>query len=368
MSYNSDNCFLFLGKTGVGKSLCAKLLTENKNIEVSDSKSSVTSEITSYNAHIPSSFFKKELKYQIVDTPGLNDSFGNDKKNMQKLKSFLTNKSLKIKGAFIFLNFQDVRFDDAEKTIIKEIYKLIPINSFWKYITIVFTHFFGDRRISPEKKKTQTEISLRKSFEDLIIESYEKELIDPIKSKDLRIEYIDVYDPDIALEPEKTKEENNIFLKKIKNIIKELSEYEPLYSEIKEETKNEKIIEKVNYDQAILYNCKVKIYSYYNQQGKIIKQKGIILEKEKDKVIERSDFKDSLKAYAVGIGAGIAAIGCYIGVACFPPASPALVFAGNSLVATEYGAYIYSGGKFLYDKSTNNVLDNSKQISDYDDN
>jgi GTP-binding protein EngB required for normal cell division len=59
LSNNSDNCFLFLGKTGVGKSLCAKLLTENKNIEVSDSKSSVTSEITSYNAHIPSSFLKK---------------------------------------------------------------------------------------------------------------------------------------------------------------------------------------------------------------------------------------------------------------------------------------------------------------------
>ena len=31
MTKYTDNCFLFLGKTGVGKSLCAKNLTSDRN-------------------------------------------------------------------------------------------------------------------------------------------------------------------------------------------------------------------------------------------------------------------------------------------------------------------------------------------------
>ena len=34
MTNYSDNCFLFLGKTGVGKSLCTKNLTSNSKIIV----------------------------------------------------------------------------------------------------------------------------------------------------------------------------------------------------------------------------------------------------------------------------------------------------------------------------------------------
>ena len=42
---NNDNVFLFLGKTGVGKSLCIKLLSSNSNIKVSNSKESCTKKI-----------------------------------------------------------------------------------------------------------------------------------------------------------------------------------------------------------------------------------------------------------------------------------------------------------------------------------
>ena len=105
---------------------------------------------------------------------------------------------------------------------------MIPMDNFWKYITIVFTHFYGDRRTSPEKKKRETESSLRKIFEDLIIESYQKELIIPISTKDLRIEYLDVYDPDIDQDPELTKKENEPYLKKLKSIFQMLSKKEPL--------------------------------------------------------------------------------------------------------------------------------------------
>ena len=357
MSNFNNNCFLFLGKTGVGKSLCTKLLTLNKSIKVSDSKFSVTTKVTDYNAKIPSSLFSKEFNYKIIDTPGLNDSYGKDKENMNNLKSFLTDKSIKVKGVFIFLNFQDVRFDDAEKEIIKKIYKLIPINTFWEYITIVFTHFYGDRRISAEKKKMNTEESLRKSFEDLINDSYKNEAIIPINPKDLRIEYIDVYDPDIDENPEKTREENNKDLDKIKKIFKELSKKEPLYSEIKEKIiENEKVIEFIPNSPSNLYICKIKKYLYYNQSGKIIKEKGIILEKKFDKIIEFSEFSSTFNSLGTTFGSIVLSVGCAVGAACFPASAPALLLARGVFQASGVSSLIYGVTNFFIDKKKMKII------------
>ena len=367
MSYN-DNVFLFLGKTGVGKSLCIKLLSSNKNIKVSDSKQSCTKNIDGYNCQIPSHLFSSGLNYKLVDTPGLNDSDGDDSTIVSNIKTYLTDKSLKVKGIFVFLNFQDVRFDNAEKNIIRQIFKLIPMDNFWQYITIVFTHFYGDKRKSPEKKRRDTTISLRKAFEDLILEAYQKELIIPIRAKELRIEYIDIYDPSDPEDedPEETKKQNEEFLSKLKDIFKKLSKKEPLYSEIKESVQTQKVVEKIGNDQAILYKCQVKVYKYYNQAGEIIKEKYIILSKEKIKIIERSDYATSWKAYLASIGAGIASVGCYIGAAAFPPAAPALVVVGNVLLAGEYGAAAVSGIKYFIDKDVNDTYDNSKNIEEFD--
>ena len=152
MKNYSDNCFLFLGKTGVGKSLCAKILTSNKNILVSDEKQSCTSNICGYDAYIPYSLFSNELKYKIIDTPGLYDSFGRDKSFVEQIKTYLEDKTIKVKGIFIFLNFQEDRFDDAEKEIIKKIYNLVPLDNFWKYVTIVFTHYFSSKYENLEEK------------------------------------------------------------------------------------------------------------------------------------------------------------------------------------------------------------------------
>ena len=278
MSFN-DNVFLFLGKTGVGKSLAIKILSSNNTVVVSNSKESCTKKINAYNCTIPSSFLSQRLDYTLIDTPGLNDSDGEDSSIISNIKSYLTNKSLKVKGIFIFLNFQDVRFDNAEKNIIRQIYKLIPMDNFWEYITIVFTHFFGDRRMSAERKQKETESSLRKILQELIIESYEKELKIPIRIKDLKIEYIDIYDPSLPDDPDPadTKRQNEEFLSKLKNIFKQLSRKEPLYSEMRETVQTQKVVDKIGNGQAILYNCQVKSYKYYNQKGKVIKEKLVIL-------------------------------------------------------------------------------------------
>lgn len=366
---NNENVFLFLGKTGVGKSLAIKILSENSKVVVSNSKKSCTKSISGYNCSIPSWLFSGGLNYKLIDTPGLNDSDGEDASIVSQIKTYLTDKTLKVKGIFIFLNFQDVRFDNAEKNIIKQIYKLIPIDNFWQYVTIVFTHYYGSKRKSAEKQKSETEQSLQSVFEDLIFEAYKKELIIPIRFKDLRIKYIDVYDPNdpSESEPEEVKKINKPFLDEFKKIFKKLSKKEPLYSEILESTEKQKVVEKVGDNFAYLYDCQVKIYKYLNQKGDVIKEKSIILDKTKIKTLERSDFGFSLKAYITSIGAGVAAVGCYIGAAVFPPAAPGLVPLGTALTVGEYGAMALSGVKYLIDKNTNETFDNTKTLDDFED-
>ena len=182
----------------------------------------------------------------------------------------------------------------------------------------------------------------------------------------MRIEYLDVYDPDIDQDPELTKKENEPYLKKLKSIFQMLSKKEPLYSEIKESVENQKVIEKIGNNQAILYDCQVKAYKYYNHDGKMIKEKYIILSKEKIKIIERSDFGFSKKSWLAGLGAGIASMGCYVGAVAFPPAAPALILFGDALLASEIGACTVSGVKIFIDKSTNNIYDNTKTLDEFE--
>ena len=240
MEKYSDNCFLFLGKTGVGKSLCAKNLTSNRNIIVSDKPESCTKKISGYNASIPSPYSSKELKYRVIDTPGLCDSNGKDNDIINNIRKYLEDKDMKVKGIFIFLNFRNVRFDNAEKDIIKKIYNLVPLYHFWDYVTIIFTNCYADKFESLEDKIRENNKSLRKSFEPIINNSYEEEVIIKIKTEDLRIKYIDLYDLDKYQNPnikEKVRNENKKYLDSIKNIFRELSKKDPLYSQIEKDTK-----------------------------------------------------------------------------------------------------------------------------------
>ena len=65
---NEDNCFLLLGKTGVGKSTLTKILSENPNVVVGHSLNSQTQETKCYNCEIDN------FKYSLIDTPGYDDS------------------------------------------------------------------------------------------------------------------------------------------------------------------------------------------------------------------------------------------------------------------------------------------------------
>ena len=101
---STDNCFLLLGKTGVGKSTLSKILSENQSIIIGNSLHSQTQEANCYECQMD------DFKYTLIDTPGYDDSNGNDKKNYSHIKQFLTSNNHKLKGIILLFIFQDSRF------------------------------------------------------------------------------------------------------------------------------------------------------------------------------------------------------------------------------------------------------------------
>ena len=95
-----DNCFLLLGRTGVGKSTLTKILSEDSSIKINDSLESQSKETKCYKCQ------KDDFKYAIIDTPGYDDSKGNDEKNFKDIKNFLTSDNTKLKEFFYYIVFK----------------------------------------------------------------------------------------------------------------------------------------------------------------------------------------------------------------------------------------------------------------------
>ena len=72
---NFNNSFLLLGQSQVGKSTLINILSGNESIKVGGSKQSVTNDVNSYDCKY------KNFNYTLIDTPGYDDSNGNDAKN-----------------------------------------------------------------------------------------------------------------------------------------------------------------------------------------------------------------------------------------------------------------------------------------------
>lgn len=158
MINNTNNCFLLIGKSGSGKSTLSKILTGNKDIKLSSGLISCTNKINQYQGKIDN------FDFTIIDTKGLNDSSGNDVNNILGLRDFLTNKKLKIKGIFIIIDFHDSRFGKCEKESIKRIIDLIPLDNIWKYISIIYTHYYTDKWHKLEDKQKELLKDLKKIF------------------------------------------------------------------------------------------------------------------------------------------------------------------------------------------------------------
>lgn len=141
-----DNCFLLLGRTDFGKSTLAKILSEDPSIQINDSLESQSKETKCYKCQI------NDFKFAVIDTPGYDDSKGNDQKNFKDIKKFLTSEHYKIKGIF-FYSFQETRFaafyylDDEDE--LKE-----RKENLLKSLEEEFTPFISDYQKRTRNKKT----------------------------------------------------------------------------------------------------------------------------------------------------------------------------------------------------------------------
>ena len=144
---NSNNSYLLLGQSQVGKSTLIKISSGQESIKIGGDKQSVTTEVQSYNCSYG------DFNYTLIDTPGYDDSKGNDPKNYAHIKQVLGTGKYKIKGILLLLSFQDGVFGESHRRGLEKIVNLFPLDNFWDYITIVFTKTFCDEDDDLEELK-----------------------------------------------------------------------------------------------------------------------------------------------------------------------------------------------------------------------
>ena len=128
---NRDNCFLLLGRSGVGKSTLAKILSEDQSIIIGNALHSQTKRSICYDCKV------NNFSFSIIDTQGYDDSNGNDQQNFGQIRELLTSNNFKIKGVILMLDFQAVRFGNSDKNGLNKIVSLIPMDNFWDYIILI---------------------------------------------------------------------------------------------------------------------------------------------------------------------------------------------------------------------------------------
>ncbi len=279
---NSDNCFLLLGRTGVGKSTLTKILSEDESIIIGDSLNSQTQETNCYNCQID------DFKYCLIDTPGYDDSTGNDQKNYGDIKKFMTSNNHKIKGIVLLFSFQDPRFGESHMKGLQKIVSLIPLKNFWDYITIIFTRTFndGDEEELNEEKEKKLE-NFKGTFEVIISAFNKAKNIDEVPFEKINKVFVN-------LKVKKTKKNQ---LNSITSIFKKNAKLEPLYHYVKISEKYEeafwlkdKILKK-----GELIKLKIKIYQYINQKGQIIKELSKPIEKIFIKEMTQIEYESKFK-------------------------------------------------------------------------
>jgi GTP-binding protein EngB required for normal cell division len=361
---SNDNCFLLLGKTGVGKSTLSKILSENQSIVIGDSLHSQTKETNCYECQMD------DFKYTLIDTPGYDDSEGNDAKNFSNIKQFLTSNNHKIKGIVLMFSFQDARFGESHRKGLEKIVNLIPLDNFWRYITIIFTKTFLDDDDELEEMKNQRLKDFKEIFDTLINAFYKVKLVKKVEFSEINTLFVN-------LKKNKTKKEN---LKNIISILKDKAKLEPLFHHVTKEEKWEQflVLHKDNRNIGDLYNVKFKIYNYLNQNGDIIKSISHPVDKKHIKQLEKKEYDGKFqnnckKAFFASDLIGIAS---FCGTLALETICPPVATALLALELTSFGVWtgsaviggIKTASEYLSNKEFNEqkVIDELKLEEDSD--
>jgi len=277
------NTFILIGITGKGKSQIIKFLTGDPNAKTSSGKNSCTPFSSLYYGAVPNGAGGEEL-ICLIDTAGLCDTNGSnqDKKNYNDIKDSLINNKCEVKGIFIIENFQDERLDGEERKVIKAASDLFPLQKFWSYTTIIFTHYYN--------KGSTSKIHIKKEqigpFNDslkVIMGQVKKRIqtIDSVDVNNVHKIYINidnnVIEKNFDLNDEEERELYKLGLKDLEKAKKELHKEilekvkcEPLYDEVRDKGTQRFIIKKeADFLSYNIYEVFVEIRNFY-LKGKLI--------------------------------------------------------------------------------------------------
>ena len=153
-------CLVLFGETGHGKSTLGNGILGKEIFKTNDTMQSVTKEIYESNG------VGKSEDIYVIDTPGINDTEGEENKYLNKLAIYLK-KRTDIKGIVVVLNFNLKKSlqNSAEKSF-KTIFKIFNSESICTHIMVVFTHFFGSRKQPKRNEQSELRETIFKIFKD----------------------------------------------------------------------------------------------------------------------------------------------------------------------------------------------------------
>ena len=163
---------VLLGETGVGKSSLDNYIIGEEEFLKNGEAKRVTNQIEGR--------ISKREKYKdiyVTDTPGFQDTYLEDQKFIEELKTKFKDKNAGVRAICLLVSFCNPRLMPYLKRQIYIYCLLFSIEDFWEHISIVFTksyYHFPKEEFEANKKELESENGLINEIKDYLKQCIEK--------------------------------------------------------------------------------------------------------------------------------------------------------------------------------------------------